>query len=132
MIDLSLLRENPDAIRASQRARGADESLVEKAAQLDIERRSLLSQFEALRAEQNAHGKLVAAAPKEEKAALVAQGQELAGRVKAADARAEEVLVELNKILLTIENVVIEGVPAGGEENFVVIKEVGNKPEFSF
>ena len=80
MIDLSLLRENPDAIRASQRARGADESLVEKAAQLDIERRSLLSQFEALRAEQNAHGKLVAAAPKEEKAALVAQGQELAGR----------------------------------------------------
>jgi seryl-tRNA synthetase len=106
--------------------------LVEKAAQLDIERRSLLSQFEALRAEQNAHGKLVAAAPKEEKAALVAQGQELAGRVKAADARAEEVLVELNKILLTIENVVIEGVPAGGEENFVVIKEVGNKPEFSF
>ena len=132
MIDLSLLRENPDAIRASQRSRGADESLVEKASQLDSQRRTLLTQFEDLRAEQNSHGKLVAAAPKEEKPALIAQGQELAARVKAADAKAEEMLVELNKVLLSIENIVIDGVPAGGEENFVVIKEVGTKPEFSF
>jgi seryl-tRNA synthetase len=132
VIDLSLLRENPDAIRASQRSRGADESLVERASQLDSQRRTLLTQFEDLRAEQNSHGKLVAAAPKEEKPALIAQGQELAAKVKAADAKAEEMLVELNKVLLAIENIVIDGVPAGGEENFVVIKEVGTKPEFSF
>ena len=132
MIDLSLLRENPDAIRASQRSRGADETLVEKASQLDLQRRNLLTQFEDLRAEQNSHGKLVASAAKEDKPALIAQGQELAAKVKAADAKAEEMLVELNKVLLSIENVVIEGVPAGGEENFVVIKEVGTKPEFSF
>lgn len=132
MIDLNLLRENPDAIRASQRARGADESLVAKAVELDLERRSLLAQFETLRAEQNAHGKLVAAAPKEQKAELVAQGQQLAIGVKAAEAKADEVLSELNKILLRIENVVVEGVPAGGEENFVVLKEVGSKPNFSF
>jgi seryl-tRNA synthetase len=106
--------------------------LVDKAAELDVQRRVLLSEFESLRAQQNSHGKLVASAPKEEKAALVAQGQELATKVKAADARANEMLAELNKILLTIENVVIEGVPAGGEENFVVIKEVGSKPNFSF
>ena len=132
MIDLSLLRENPDAIRASQRSRGADETLVEKASQLDLQRRNLLTQFEDLRAEQNSHGKLVASAAKEDKPALIAQGQELAAKVKAADAKAEEMLVELNKVLLAIENIVIEGVPAGGEENFVVIKEVGKKPEFSF
>lgn len=132
MIDLTLLRENPDAIRASQRARGADESLVSKAIELDQQRRALLAQFETLRAEQNAHGKLVAAAPKEQKAELVAQGQQLAVGVKAAEAKADEVLVELNKVLLTIENVVIQGVPEGGEENFVVLKEVGTKPNFSF
>jgi seryl-tRNA synthetase len=132
VIDLSLLRENPDAIRASQRSRGADETLVEKASQLDLQRRNLLTQFEDLRAEQNSHGKLVASAAKEDKPALIAQGQELAAKVKAADAKAEEMLVELNKVLLAIENIVIEGVPAGGEENFVVIKEVGKKPEFSF
>jgi seryl-tRNA synthetase len=106
--------------------------LVDKAAELDVQRRALLSEFEALRAQQNSHGKLVASAPKDEKAALVAQGQELATKVKAADAKANEMLAELNKILLTIENVVIEGVPAGGEENFVVIKEVGSKPNFAF
>jgi seryl-tRNA synthetase len=132
VIDLSLLRENPDAIRASQRARGADESLVEKASQLDQQRRTLLTQFEDLRAEQNSHGKLVASAPKEDKPALIAHGQELAAKVKAADAKAEEMLVELNKVLLSIENIVIEGVPAGGEENFVVLKEVGSKPQFAF
>jgi len=132
VIDLTLLRENPDAIRASQRARGADESLVSKAIELDQQRRALLAQFETLRAEQNAHGKLVAAAPKEQKAELVAQGQQLAVGVKAAEAKADEVLVELNKVLLTIENVVIQGVPEGGEENFVVLKEVGTKPNFSF
>ena len=132
MIDLSLLRENPDAIRASQRSRGADETLVEKASQLDLQRRNLLTQFEDLRAEQNSHGKLVASAAKEDKPTLIAQGQELAAKVKAADAKAEEMLVELNRVLLSIENVVIEGVPAGGEENFVIIKEVGTKPEFSF
>jgi seryl-tRNA synthetase len=106
--------------------------LVDKAAELDVQRRALLSEFEALRAQQNSHGKLVASAPKDEKAALVAQGQELATKVKAADAKANDMLAELNKILLTIENVVIEGVPAGGEENFVVIKEVGSKPNFAF
>lgn len=132
MIDLTLLRENPDVIRASQRARGADESLVSKAIELDQQRRALLAQFETLRAEQNAHGKLVAAAPKEQKAELVSQGQQLAVGVKAAEAKADEVLVELNKVLLTIENVVISGVPEGSEENFVVLKEVGTKPNFSF
>ena len=86
MIDPALLRENPDAIKASQRARGADEALVDQAANADVAWRKALAEFENLRAEQNAASKLVAAAPKEEKAALVASMQELSARVKAADA----------------------------------------------
>ncbi len=132
MIDLNLLRENPEAIRASQRARGADVELVDRAVELESQRRQSLNDFEKLRAEQNAHGKLVAAAPKEQKAELVAQAQELAAKVKAADAAATAAQEELDKILLKIENVVIEDVPQGGEENFVVIKEVGTKPQFAF
>ena len=89
MIDPALLRENPDAIKASQRARGADESLVDDAANADVTWRKALLEFENLRAEQNAASKLVAAAPKEEKAALVASMQELSARVKAADAAAK-------------------------------------------
>jgi seryl-tRNA synthetase len=91
-----------------------------------------LNDFEKLRAEQNAHGKLVATAPKEQKAELVAQAQVLAAKVKAADAEANRAQEELNTVLFKIENVVIEDVPSGGEENFVVIKEVGVKRDFSF
>ncbi len=132
MIDLNLLRENPEAIRASQRARGADVGLVDRALELESQRRQSLNDFEKLRAEQNAHGKLVATAPKEQKADLVAQAQELAAKVKAADAEANKAQEELNSVLFKIENVVIEDVPSGGEENFVVIKEVGLKRDFSF
>ena len=132
MIDLNLLRENPEAIRASQRARGADVGLVDRALELESQRRQSLNDFEKLRAEQNAHGKLVATAPKEQKAELVAQAQELAAKVKAADAEANRAQEDLNAVLFKIENVVIEDVPAGGEENFVVIKEVGVKRDFSF
>jgi len=79
VIDLNLLRENPEAIKASQRARKRDEKLVDQAAELETNRRKALAEFESLRAEQNAHSKLVSTAPKEEKAALVAAAQDLAG-----------------------------------------------------
>ena len=132
MIDLNLLRENPAAIKASQRARGASESLVDDAAAADALWRTKLTEFENLRAEQNALSKAVATAPKEEKQALVATAQELAGRVKAAEAEANEANEALDKLIWKIENVVIEGVPVGGEDDYVVVREVGTKPEFDF
>ena len=71
MIDLNLLRENPEAIKASQRARGAEESLVHQAVSADEQWRAALQKFESLRAEQNASAKQVATAPKEEKSKLI-------------------------------------------------------------
>jgi seryl-tRNA synthetase len=132
VIDLNLLRENPEAIKASQRARGRDEKLVDLAAAADATRRKALAEFEALRAEQNAHSKLVSSAPKEQKAALVEAAQDLAGKVKAANEVAGQAAEELDKLIWKIENVVLEGVPAGGENDFVVVKEVGTKPSFDF
>ncbi len=132
MIDLTLLRENPEAIRESQRSRGADVGLVDLAIELDQKKRSALAEFEKLRANQNAHSKLVSTAPKEEKAQLVAQAQQMAADVKAADAKAGEADQALSDVLYQIENVVIPEVPKGGEENFVVLREVGEKPDFSF
>ena len=132
MIDLNLLRENPDAVKASQRARGASVELVDQAVAADAKRRAKLAEFETLRAEQNAHSKLVSTAPKEEKAGLVAAAQTLAASVKAADAAAGEAAEELDAILWQIENVVCEGVPAGGEDDFEVLREVGTKPNFDF
>lgn len=132
MIDLNLLRENPEAIKASQRARGAEESLVHQAVSADEQWRAALQKFEGLRAEQNASAKVVATAAKEDKPALIAAAQELAAKVKAAEAESNEAQEILNKILWQIENVVITDVPSGGEENFKVIKEVGVHAKFDF
>ena len=132
MIDSNLLRENPDVIKASQRARGNDESIVDDAVQADITWRKCLQEYESLRAEQNAAAKLVGAASKEERPALIQAGQVLAEKVKAALEIANAAEVHLNQLIWKIENVVIEGIPAGGEENFTVIKEVGTKKAFDF
>ena len=132
MIDSNLLRENPDAIKASQRARGNDESIVDDAVQADITWRKCLQEYESLRAEQNAAAKLVGSASKEERPALIQAGQVLAEKVKAALEIANAAEVHLNQLIWKIENVVIEGIPAGGEENFTVIKEVGTKKAFDF
>ncbi|MBU6144965.1 MAG: serine--tRNA ligase, partial [Acidobacteria bacterium] len=132
MIDANLLRENPEAIRVSQRARGANVELVDQAVEADKVWRKALVDFETLRAEQNAKSKLVATASKEERPALIAAGQALAAEVKAAEALANAKEAELQEIIWKIENVVIDGVPAGGEDDYVVIREEGVKPQFSF
>ena len=132
MIDLNLLRENPEAIKASQRSRGRDEKIVDQAVELDAKRRKALADFESLRAEQNAHSKLVATAPKDQKAGLVAEAGALSAKVKAANERAGSAAEELDRVIWHIENVVLHGVPAGGEADYVVIKEVGHKPSFDF
>lgn len=132
MIDLQLLRDNPDIVRASQRARGGSESLVDEAIAADATRRETIGVFEKLRAEQNVFGKTVASAPADQKAALVAQVQELAARVKAADQVAKDADAEFVRIAGSIPNVIIDGVPAGGEDDFVVLREEGTIRQFDF
>ena len=132
MIDSTLLRTEPDAVRASQVARGDGTSIVDEAIAADQVRRDAISAYEKLRAEQNAHGKLVAVAPKEEKAVLVAAAQDLSDRVKAAEKSASDAGEEFTRIAGGIGNIIIGGVPAGGEDNFVTLREVGAIPTFDF
>ena len=132
MIDPQLLRDDPDVIKASQAARGASVEVVDRAVEADAARRSAISSFEALRAEQNAFGKTVAKAPKDEKAALVQQAQALAAGVKAAQATVTTAEDTFNQVVRAIPNTVLPGVPAGGEDDFVTLKTVGTKPSFDF
>ncbi|MBF4583377.1 serine--tRNA ligase [Curtobacterium sp. VKM Ac-2865] len=132
MIDPQLLRDEPDVIKASQAARGASVDVVDQAVAADAARRSAITSYEALRAEQNAFGKTVAKAPKDEKAALVQQAQALAAGVKEAQATATAAEETFNRVVRAIPNVVLPGVPAGGEDDFVTLRTVGTKPEFAF
>ena len=130
MIDLQLLKSDPDRFRASQVARESDPSLVDAALAADVARREAITEFERLRAEQNAFGKQVAKASKEEKPALLAQVKDLAARVKQAEQAAKAAAEAMQQAALAIENLVIEGVPSGGEQNFEVLREVGTIPQF--
>jgi seryl-tRNA synthetase len=132
VIDPVLLRETPDLVKASQERRGASVGLVDEAVEADAARRAAIAAFEALRAEQNAFGKTVAKAPKDEKAALVAQAQQLAAQVKDAQRAASEAEARFAEVAGGIPNIVLDGVPAGGEDDFVTLREVGGKPEFDF
>ncbi|MCI0156590.1 serine--tRNA ligase [Leifsonia shinshuensis] len=132
MIDPVLLREHPDVVRRSQEARGDSVQVVDEALQADIERRAAITSFEELRAEQNAFGKQVAQAPKDQKQALVAQAQQLAGRVKEAQQAANAAEAHFDAVLRRIGNPIVDGVPSGGEDDYVVLKEVGGVPQFDF
>ncbi|MCC9174123.1 serine--tRNA ligase [Arthrobacter sp. zg-Y179] len=130
MIDVNELRENPEKFRASQRARLADESLVDAIISADASRRDARTRYETLRAEQNAFGKRVAAAKGEEKQALLAEVKELAAAVKAAGAEADAIQAESDALLRRIPNLVSDGVPVGGEDDFEVVKTVGKPRDF--
>jgi len=132
VIDPQLLRESPDVVRRSQTLRGEPTDLVDEAIAADLARRAAISAFESVRAEQNAFGKTVAAAPKDEKAALVAQAQELAAQVKSTQATASEAEEAFAQTAGRIQNIVLDGVPAGGEDDFITLREVGEKPAFDF
>ena len=119
-------------MRKSQELRGASVELVDEALAADLARRAAISAFESDRAEQNAFGKVVAAAPKEQKAALVAEAQSLAARVKAGQQRVADADADFTRIAGSIQNIVIDGVPAGGEDDFVTLRVVGDKPSFDF
>ena len=131
MIDLRVLREDPDRARASQRARGEDPGLVDQVLAADELRRSSAARFDELRSEQKGHGKLVAQAKGEEKVELIAHGQELAAGVKAADAAQNEAAEETQRLLLQLSNLLDPGAPEGGEDDFVLLETHGTPRDFA-
>jgi seryl-tRNA synthetase len=131
MIDIKFLRENPDAVRASQKGRGEDVDVVNQVLAIDELKRAAITEFEQLRAEQNLLSKSVGAAKGDEKAALLANAKELADKVKAADAKRAEIEAQADALAMVISNILDPDAPIGGEEDFVVIEHVGTPRDFA-
>ena len=131
MIDLKVIRENPDAARASQKVRGEDPALIDQVIAADDARRTALTTFEALRAEQNLLSKSVGAAKGDEKAKILENAKELAAQVKAAESKASELTEKSQAILLKIHNLIDPDAPVGGEEDFKIIEHVGTPRDFA-
>nr|WP_279671345.1 serine--tRNA ligase [Flexivirga meconopsidis] len=148
VIDIKFLRDNPDLVRASQRARGADESLVDQVLAADEKRRASLSEFESLRAEQKSVSKSVGAimgklgaakkqggdvtAIQAEADEARAKATELAAEVKRREAAADDEGAEFTGLLKKLDNIVLDGVPAGGEDDYVVLEHIGEPTTFDF
>jgi seryl-tRNA synthetase len=131
VIDLKVIRDNPDAARASQKVRGEDPTLIDQVIAADDARRAALSSFESLRAEQNLLSKSVATAKGDEKAPLLEKAKALSAQVKAAEAQASELAEKSHAILLQIHNLIDTDAPVGGEEDFKIIEHVGTPRDFT-
>ena len=131
MIDIKFLRENPDVVRASQKGRGEDVSLVDQVIAIDEKRRVAINEFELLRAEQNTLSKSVGGAKGDEKTKLLESAKDLANKVKSADAKRADLEAQTQAIALQLSNILDPNAPIGKEEDFVVIEHVGTPREFS-
>jgi seryl-tRNA synthetase len=128
VIDLKIVREDPDRIRASQRLRGADEALVDALLDADEARRAAVARGDALRAEQKTLGRSVSTASPDERPALLERAKALAAEVKAAGVEQDLAESALRAAHLAIPNIVEDGVPPGGESDFVTLETVGTPP----
>jgi seryl-tRNA synthetase len=131
VIDIKVLRDDPDLVRASQRARGDDEGVVDAVRAADERRRSSLTAFERLRAEQKSMGKEVAKAQGDDKQALLARTKAISAEVKTLQATADDAQAELDRLMRTIGNVVEPEVPVGGEDDYIVVETVGTARDFA-
>ena len=130
MIDLKVLRENPDVVRNSQKLRGEDVAVVDQLIAADALARTALTEFESLRAEQNILSKSVGSAKGDEKTALLEKAKDLATRVKGADAKRAELEESARALTLQISNLIDLEAPIGGEADFKVIEEIGRPRDF--
>jgi seryl-tRNA synthetase len=132
VIDLKLLRDDPDRVRASQLARGDDPALVDVLLKADEERRAAVSRADNLRGEQKAVSASVRGASPEERPAVLERAKALAAEVKEAEAAQADADLALRAAHLAIPNVVHSSVPPGGEADFVVLGQVGEVPSYDF
>ena len=131
MIDVKLLRSDPDRVRASQRARGESAALVDELLAADEARRGAITRYEELRAEQKDLGKQVARAAGEARTALLTRTKALAEEVKQCDAAQGAAAATFDGLLRQVGNLVFTDVPAGGEDDYVVLETHGERRDFA-
>ena len=132
MIDLKLLREDPDAVRAAYARRGGVEGL-DRVIELDARHRELLARVEELRAQQNRASKAISRASPEERSSVIEEVRGLSEKLKQLEPEQEQAARLLEEAAAYLPNLPHESVPEGlSEDDNVVEREVGERPEFDF
>jgi len=132
VIDLRALRDDPDAFRRSQLARGGDVAVVDQVLAADERRRTAVTTADSLRAESNSASKAIQAASAEDRPAMIARAKELKEAVRAAETEETTAEAELRDTAYALANLVEEGTPPGGEADSVVVETIGDVPSYDF
>ncbi len=131
VIDVQVLRTDPDRVRASQAARGESVELVDQLLAADEARRGAITRFEQLRAEQKDLGRQIPKATGDQRAALLGRTKDLSDLVKRAEAMAAELGAAFSGLVEQVGNLVADGVPEGGEDDYVVLETHGEPRDFA-
>ena len=115
----------------AQAKRGLPSDVVDEALAADERRRSSIAEFERLRAEQKQLGKQIAQAKGEDKQELLERTKSLSADVKKAEAAQSEADQAYRDLVMTIPNVAADEAPEGGEDDFVVLEEIGTPRDFA-
>ena len=135
MLDIKLIRSNPDFVKAGIRKRNKDlDEVIDQILVVDVKRREAAAQVEALKAEQNQASREIPRLKKagEDTTVLMERMKAIVGEIKEGDGRLAELDAELKDLLLSLPNLPDEDVVAGGKENNVPIRYYKDKPEFDF
>ncbi|MDQ3475120.1 MAG: serine--tRNA ligase, partial [Actinomycetota bacterium] len=132
MIDLRVLRDEPDLVRDSLAARGMPLALADELLAADAARRAAVTSADRLRSEQKAASKVIGAASKDERPAMLAAAQDLASQVKTLEEQERVADAALRTAHLAVPNLVEDGVPPGGEDDSVVLEKIGEVPTYNF
>jgi seryl-tRNA synthetase len=130
VIDLRALREDPEAFRHSQRARGEPDSAVDAALAADEQRRSAVSTADGLRGESNTASRAISSASPDERPTLIERAKQLKTAVKDAESAEAAAEAELRDAAYRISNLVDDAAPVGGEDDSVVVETVGEIPTY--
>jgi seryl-tRNA synthetase len=128
VIDLRLVRDQPDLVRASQAARGESAEPVDVLLAADRDRRAAVSRADTLRGELKSVSGAVRTASPQERPAILSRAKALSAEVKAAETDQSTADAALRAAHLAVPNVIEDGAPPGGEADFVTIREVGTIP----
>ena len=134
MLDISIIRKDPEMIRTMLKNRNKDDAILDRLMSADSEWRDLTSENNRLRKLRNEVSMDISKMPKgAEKDAKIAEMREVADKIKSNDDRMAELDVIRMDCLLNIPNIPHESVPIGKDENDnVVVYEVGEKRKFTF
>lgn len=135
MLDIKLIRTDPDAVKEGIRKRCLDlDAVVDEILSIDAARRELGSKTDALKAEQNAASKDIPRLKKEggDVAALMARMKELSAKIKEDDAQVAELEARQRSLMLSLPNLPDADLEAGGKENNRPVRTFGEPRSFDF